>query len=134
VTEPVVAFDAGAIEQIVTNKEFRGLVDQLLRGGWSPVVPTPVLAEAITGRPGDAATNQALGRTGTVATDGAVARLAGALRYDASRDGRRGTPSGIDAIVAAHAVHAGKGVVFTTDVHDLRRLLARTPDIEVERP
>ena len=133
-TEPVVVFDAGAIEEIVVNKQFRVLVDRLLRAGCSPVVPTPVLAEALTGRPSDAATNQALARTGTVATDETVARLAGSLRYEASRDGGRSSPSGIDAIVAAHAVHAGRGVVFTTDVRDLQRLLAGSPDVAVERP
>src|SRR4051812_45913568 len=96
--EPVVVFDTGAVEEVVINKRFRDLVDTLLRAGCSPVVPTPVLAEAITGTRRDAATNQALARTGTVVTDETVARLAGSLRYEASRDGGRRSPSGIDAI------------------------------------
>jgi predicted nucleic acid-binding protein len=134
VTEPVVVLDAGVVEQLVTKRDFRTELEVLLRAGWQPVVPTPVLAEVITGGSRDAITNQALARTGTVVTDEATARLAGVLRYEATRDGGRGTPSGIDAIVAAHAAHAGTGVVFTTDLHDMRRLLVRSPDVAVERP
>ena len=43
-------------------------------------------------------------------------------------------PGGIDAIVAAHAAEAGAGVVFTTDPRDLRRLLADTRGVVVEKP
>lgn len=99
-----------------------------------PIVPTPVLAEAITGRPSDAPTNLAVRRMGTTPTDEALARLAGSLRHDATRDSARRTPSAIDAIVAAHAVDEGRGVVVTADPRDLRRLLAGQPQIRVERP
>ena len=68
-------------------------------------------------------------------TDEPLARHAGALRYAASRTaGRRAPPSGIDAIVAAHAADAGAGVVFTTDPNDLRRLLVGQTRVRVERP
>lgn len=133
-TEPVVVFDAGTIDQIVTNKEFRAVVDDLVRSGWAPVIPTPVLAEAITGRATDAPANQAIGRIGTTVTDEPLARHAGALRYAAARTAGRRPPSGIDAIVAAHAADAGSGVVFTTEPGDLRRLLAATPRVRVEPP
>ena len=133
-TEPVIVLDAGAVEQVVTNKQFRSVLDDLLRAGWTPVIPTVVLAEAITGRPADAPTNQAISRIGTVTTDETTARRAGSLRHTALRLPGRRTPSGIDAIVAAHATEADSGVVFTTDPVDLRRLLADQPRIRVDRP
>jgi predicted nucleic acid-binding protein len=133
-TEPVIVFDSGAIDQVVTSKEFRAVVDNLVRSGWAPIIPAPVLAEAITGRATDAPANQAIGRIGTAATDEPLARHAGALRYAATRTAGRRPPSGIDAVVAAHAAAAGAGVVFTTDPADLRRLLNALPRIRVERP
>ena len=133
-SEPVIVLDSGAIDQVVTNKEFRAVLDDLLRSGWTPVIPTPVLAEAITGRPTDAHANQAISRIGTTATDEPLARHAGALRFAAARTARRRPPSGMDAIVAAHAAAAGAGVVFTTDPADIRRLLTDSPRIRVERP
>lgn len=133
-TEPVVVFDSGVIDQIVANKDFRALVDNLVRSGWAPIIPTPVLAEAITGSATDAPANQAIGRIGTTVTDEPLARQAGALRYAATRAGGRRVPSAIDAIVAAHAADAGAGVVFTTDPSDLRRLLTSNPRVRVETP
>lgn len=133
-TTPVIVLDAGAIDQVVTNREFRATLEDLLRSGWTPIIPTPVLAEAITGRSTDAVANQAIGRIGTIPTDEPLARYAGALRHAAVRSSGRRAPSGIDAIVAAHAADAGQGVVFTTDPGDLRRLLTDHPRIRVERP
>jgi predicted nucleic acid-binding protein len=133
-SETVIVLDAGAIDQVVTNKEFRAVLDDLLRSGWTPIIPTAVLAEAITGRAMDAPANQAIGRIGTTMTDEPLARHAGALRYAAARTAGRRPPSGIDAIVAAHAADAGAGVVFTTDPGDLRRLLTSSPRVRVERP
>ena len=133
-TEPVIVFDSGAIDQVVTNKAFRAVLDELLRSGWTPIVPTPALAEAITGRAADAPANQAIGRIGTTVTDEPLARHAGALGHAAARTAGRRPASGIDAIVAAHAADAGSGVVFTTDPGDLRRLLTAHPRVRVERP
>ena len=133
-TGPVIVLDAGVIDQIVTNREFRATLEDLLRSGWTPIIPTPVLAEVITGRPTDAVANQAISRMGTIPTDEPLARYAGALRHAALRGSSRRAPSGIDAIVAAHAADAGQGVVFTTDPGDLRRLLTDHPRIRVERP
>ena len=79
--------------------------------------------------------NQLVRRLDTVDTDQATARRAGQLRYDATRsETARRVPSGIDAIVAAHAAGAGVGVVFTTDPSDLGRLLANFSQIRVEKP
>jgi predicted nucleic acid-binding protein len=134
VSDPVIVLDSGAIDQVITNREFRAVLDDLVRSGWTPIIPTPVLAEAITGRATDAPANQAIGRIGTTVTDEPLARHAGALRHAATKTAGRRPPSGLDAIVAAHAADVGAGVVFTTDPGDLRRLLVDSPRVRVERP
>jgi predicted nucleic acid-binding protein len=134
VSEPAVVFDSGVIDQAATNGEFRWVLRELLENGWSPVIPTVVLSEAITGRPDDAPANHVIRRLNTVDTTQATARRAGHLRFSVQRTGVRRIPSGIDAIVAAHAVDVGRAVVFTTDTSDLRRLLVEYPRIAVEKP
>lgn len=126
--------DSGVLDRATTDREFRWVLRELVEAEWDPVVPTVVLAEAITGRRSDAPTNQAVKRLGTQDTDAATARRAGTMRAAVRRAGGRRVPGGIDAIVAAHAANAGRGVVFTTDPIDLRRLLADHPAIRVEKP
>lgn len=133
-TVPVAVLDSGVLERIAARPSFRVTLRDLLAEGWDVVVPAVVLAEAIRGAPTDAPTNQAVNRLGTVTTDEAMARRAGNLRSLALRTSERRVPSGIDAIVAAHAVAVGRGVVFTTDPSDLRRLLVDHLGIRVERP
>lgn len=133
-SEPVVVLDSGVIGQVASDREFREVLRDLVDGGWYPVLPTVVLAETITGRPVDAPVNQVIRRLGTVDTTTPTARRAGHLRFAVERLPGRRVPSGIDAIVAAHAADAGAGVVFTTDPADLRRLLADVPRVVVERP
>lgn len=133
-TGPAVVLDAGVLDKATTNREFRWVLRDLVEAGWTPIVPTVVLAEAITGRPEDAPTNQAVKALGTVDTDPPTARIAGALRFVSLQAGGRRVPSGIDAIVAAHAALAGTGILFTTDPSDLRRLLANHPSVDVDEP
>lgn len=133
-TDPVVVLDSGVVDRAVTNSEFRWLLRDLVEQGWVPTVPTVALAEATTGRASDAPVNQAVRRIGTTDTAPSTARLAGWLRYTVQRSGPCRVPGGIDAIIAAHAVEVGKGVVFTTDPSDLRRLLADHPRIAIEKP
>lgn len=133
-TEPVVVLDSGVVDLATTDREFRWLVRDLVANGWTPLIPTVVLAEAITGQPSDAPTNQTIRRLDTVDTDQAMGRHAGILRFRCGRAADRRPPSGIDAIVAAHAADAGEGVVFTTDPKDLRRLLVDYPKLRVEKP
>jgi len=78
--DPVVVLDSGAVDRATSNAEFRGLLRDLVVSGWDPVIPSVVLAEAITGRPGDAPANQTINRLGTEVTDEATARRAGRLR------------------------------------------------------
>jgi hypothetical protein len=134
VSDPVVVLDSGVVDQVVTDQEFRWLLRDLVEGGWVPVIPTVVLAEATIGRPTDAPVNQAVKRIGPIDTTPPTARLAGRLRYDVQRSGAHRIPGGIDAIVAAHAVEVGAGVVFTTDPGDLRRLLAGISGVVVDKP
>ena len=133
-TDPVIVLDTGAVDQAATNNELRWLLRDLISDGWIPFIPTVVLAEAVTGRPEDAPVNQVVKRLATVDTTQATARRAGHLRFGVKRAGARRVPSGIDAIVAAHAADAGRGVVFTTDPSDLRHLLVDFPQIRVEKP
>jgi predicted nucleic acid-binding protein len=133
-SRPAIVLDSGVLDQAVTDRMFRQHLDELAERDYEAIVPTVTLVETITGRPQDAATNQAVNQLGTVDTDQPVARRAGALRYRATRSGVGRSPSAIDAIVAAHAAEVGVGVVFTTDPTDLERLLAAYPRIHVERP
>lgn len=126
--------DSGVIDRATTDREFRWVLRDLLEHGWEPVIPTVTLSEAVSGRPQDAPVNQIVNRIGTVDTDQATARRAGHLRFGVERSGARRTPSGIDAIVAAHAADASEAVVFTSDPSDLRRLLVDCPWVTVERP
>jgi len=126
--------DSGVIDQVYANPEFRWVLRDLIDSGWTPVIPTVVLAETITGRPHDAPVNQAVKRLGTVDTTEATARRAGQLRFAVQRTGVRRAPSGIDAIVAAHASESETSVVFTTDPADLRRLLVDFPRIIIDKP
>ena len=133
-SNPTVVLDSGVIDRATSNGEFRWVLRDLLEHGWEPVIPTVTLSEAITGRPQDAPMNQLINRIGTVDSDQATARRAGQLRFAVKRSGSRRTPTGIDAIVAAHAVGAHEAVVFTTDPSDLRHLLVDCPWVTVDKP
>lgn len=133
-SNPTIVFDSGVIDQATGNREFRWVLRDLLEHGWEPVIPTVTLSEAITGRPQDAPVNQLMNRIGTRDTDQATARRAGQLRFGVERTGARRKPTGIDAIVAAHAADAHEAVVFTTDPSDLRRLLVDCAWVRVSKP
>lgn len=97
-------------------------------------IPTPVLVECTTGDgPRDAEVNRVLGVLARaegvlVAPTEETARRAGRLRFLARSD------DGIDALVAAEAVGDGSpSVVLTSDPDDLRRLLARDPQVHVRK-
>lgn len=96
-------------------------------GVWPPVVPTAVLVECLSGRPGeDAMTNRFLK---TCLVDGqlptAVARRAAALRRAAGRG------SAVDAIVVAKAEPGG--VVLTGDTEDVGALAANATGVVMMR-
>jgi predicted nucleic acid-binding protein len=125
--------DSGAVSTFAQNRALRVMVQSLLSRGWDVVVPTVVLAETVTGRAADAMVNRTVNELGTEDTNRATARFAGALRHRSGRPKRR-APSGIDAIVAAHAVlREGRAIIFTSDPKDLQALTAAHPSVRVER-
>ena len=126
-----VVLDTGALDR-ADDGELHERIQGYATRGWTPTIPTVTLAQALGG-PNDAKIDRVLGRFGTVDTDPRTARLAGALRASTRRENGRPTPSGIDAIVAAHAVDADRAVVLTTDPKDLERLLVDLPHVVVER-
>lgn len=129
----LVVLVAGAVERVESNKILRGILRRLVEGGADVVIPTVVLAEAVTGRATDSVVNRVVARFGTVVTPETVARRAGALRH-ALPKGRRAKTSAVDAIVAAHAVlSAASTVVFTTDTDDLAALVSTHAHVRIER-
>lgn len=97
-------------------------------------IPTPILVECTTGDGvRDAEVNRILGvlarAEGVMASPNEeTARRAGHLRFLARSD------DGIDALVAAEAVGDGSPcVVLTSAPKDLRRLLARDPQVIIRK-
>lgn len=122
--------DAGPLGQMARDQILRSRLEVLVRQGFDVIVPNPILAEALTGTARDAPVHWTLRRLGTVPTPRATAELAGRLRHHAWSDHTR--PSGIDAIVAAHAVAEGEAaVIVTTDGDDMAALVAPYPRIQV---
>jgi predicted nucleic acid-binding protein len=128
---PVIVLDSGALDAAARDNEVKESLRQFREDGWTVVVPTVVLAEAITGRPSDAPVDLLLKQHHTVDSNVKIARRAGRLRHRAIAAGTRRKPSGVDALVAAHAVVAGRGVVVTSDPKDHRLLLADNTTVEV---
>jgi predicted nucleic acid-binding protein len=94
------------------------------RGEWPPLVPTVVLAEALSGDPRcDYHENRLLRTCELRAVDEALAREAAALRAQVRT---RRTPSAVDAVVVAVADQVGGGTVLSSDPSDLRALARHT--------
>ena len=129
----LVVLDSGAVERVESSKILRGILRRWVEGGADLVIPTVVLAEAVTGRATDAIVNRVVARFGTVVTPEAIARRAGALRHRLPK-ARRAKTSAVDAIVAAHAVlGAASTVLVTTDTDDLAALVSAHRHVRVER-
>lgn len=96
-------------------------------GLWPPIVPTPVLIEALHGDPARDATANRLLETCEVVEDipERLARRAASLRTLA----RRG--SAIDALVVACAEPGGS--VLTSDPDDLNALAGHAHHVHIER-
>jgi predicted nucleic acid-binding protein len=91
-------------------------------------VPVVVLAETTRGTDRDAAVNRVLKAVGAVPdTPETVGRRAGALL---GRTPGRGVA---DALVVAHAVEGGGGLILTSDPDDLGVLASGHPGVWVER-
>lgn len=134
----VVVLDTEALTGFARNHVLRAAVELLVRAGWDVEVPAVVLAEGVSGRArDDATTHRTLNRFGTVVTTAESARYAGTLRarvIGAGSTRKRRAPSGIDAIVAAHAaLTPDDTLVVTSDPGDLAALVAGHPRVRVRR-
>ena len=121
--------DSGAVSRLAERSRRSVALIATLRttGSWPPVVPAPVLIEALHGHSGrDAQTNRLLKACNVIEqVPEKLARRAALLRYLA----RRG--SAIDALVVAMAEPGG--TVLTSDLADLRALAAHASDVLIER-
>jgi hypothetical protein len=125
---PRCVLDSGGISALTgRSQRARAWLRWLAVHGGKVIVPAAVLSECTTGDPGrDAETNRVLTALQVRDTKEPIARLAGALRFEARTD------DGIDALVAAEAAAAGvPTVLLTSDAGDLRRLLADQRHVKV---
>lgn len=125
--------DSGAVTACAKAGIQRQQLLGLLAAGWTPIAPAAVLSEALTGHGGhDARANQllaTLGAEGIACCDETIGRKAAALRRPALQ---KASPSGVDAIVAAHAAAATpSAVIMTGDPNDLRALTSSHDHIRV---
>lgn len=121
--------DSGGVSRLAERSTAAAALLDALRteGLWPPMVPTPVLIEALYGDPArDASANRLL-KTCEVVEDipERLARRAASLRALA----RRG--SAIDALVVACAEPGGS--VLTSDPDDLSALATHAHDVRIER-
>lgn len=124
----MLVLDSGAISRLARRTRQNAATIAALRreGLWPPLVPSVVLVEATSGRPGpDANTNRLL-KTCDIVTDlpEVTARRAAELR----RRARKG--SAVDAVLVAVAEPGG--TVFTGDPDDLRALAGHSHQVTVE--
>lgn len=124
----MLVLDSGAISRLARRDRQNAAILTVLRreGLWPPVVPSVVVVESVTGRPGpDANTNRLL-KTCEIVTELAesTARRAALLRFRAKHG------SAVDAIVIATAEPAGR--VLTGDPRDLRALADYADSVAVE--
>ena len=125
----MLVLDSGAVSRLAERSRRSVALIATLRttGSWPPVVPAPVLIEALHGHSGrDAQTNRLLKACNVIEqVPQKLARRAALLRYLAGRG------SAIDALVVAMAEPGG--TVLTSDLSDLRALAAHASDVLVER-
>lgn len=130
-TRDAILIDSGALDQIVGDTRTRAIYDELRSRGFLPEIPTVVLAEGITGTRRDASINQVIRALGTRNTDERTAHRAGNLRHQVDVGPKRRRPSGIDAIVAAHAASFDSSIILTTDPRDLGKLADYLPNVTI---
>ena len=125
----MLVLDSGAISRLSEPSRVpRTYVMELQAAGlWPPLVPTPVMIEALHGDAArDAMANRLL-KTCDVVEEipEGLARRAARLRRQAGRG------SAIDSLVVAMAEPGGS--VLTSDLHDLNALAQYARDVIVER-
>ncbi|MGH8933437.1 MAG: PIN domain-containing protein [Egibacteraceae bacterium] len=125
----VTVLDSGALSAWAErDRRVLAVLEAVRRAGGYAVVPTVVVAESTTGRPGrDATVNLRLKGCVLDSCDEGRARRAAALRYACGVPDR---VSIVDAVVVASAEAVG-GRVLTGDPRDLRRLAAVATRLDV---
>lgn len=123
----MLALDSGAVTKLARrDRQSAAIIGALRREGlWPPIVPSVVIVESVTGRPGpDANTNRLL-KTCDIVTElpEPLARRAAALRFRSKRG------SAVDAVVIAIAEPGGS--VLTGDPGDLGPLAANAERVRV---
>jgi hypothetical protein len=125
----LLVLDSGGLSRLARpGQRSDALIGSLrVAGLWPPLVPSAVIVESLTGRPGrDVNTNRLLGLCAVVTSlPLPTARRAAALRH-ASRRG-----SAVDAIVVALAEPGG--TVLTGDLEDIEALAGHAVRVGVER-
>ncbi len=90
-------------------------------------IPVVVVAETIRGTRRDAPVNRVLKAVGDVPeTTPAVGRRAGRLLGEAR------SSATIDALVVAHAIEVGGGIILTSDPTDLSALASAHPEVQIQ--
>lgn len=122
----MIVLDSGAVSRLAEASRYSAaLIRELISEGlWPPVVPSAVLVECLTGRPGDARTNRLL-KTCEIAEQLSepLTRRAALLRARAAQG------SAVDAIVVAAA--EPRGTVLTTDRADIQALAGQSDGVLV---
>jgi len=124
----VLVLDSGAVTKLARRDRQTAAIISVLRreGLWPPVVPTVVVVESLTGRPGpDANTNRLL-KTCDIVTElpERTSRRAAHLRFRAKKG------SAVDSLMIALAEPGGQ--VLTGNLGDLRALAAHAEQVRVE--
>ncbi len=124
----MLVLDSGAVSMLAdqSKSQARALLAVLtIEDLWPPVVPSAVLVECLTGRPGrDAMTNKFLKSCDVEERlSRGIARRAAGLRREAGRG------SAVDAIVVASAEPDGR--VVTGDAADINALAAVSDGVTV---
>jgi predicted nucleic acid-binding protein len=121
--------DSGAVIALSrADARARAFLQRAVELGSRVDVPAVVVAETTRGTARDAAVNRVLAAVDAVPSlDQAGARRAGSLLGATRGD------NVIDALVVAHAVEAGGGLVLTSDLDGLSALAGAHPEVWVER-
>ncbi len=121
--------DSGAVLALASgDHRARAFLRRALELGAEVEVPVVVVAETVRDQAEDAPVNRILKAVGSVpAAQEQHGRIAGRLL------GQARSASTVDALVVAHAIGRGGGLVLTGDLEDLSRLAAPYSEVVIHR-
>ncbi|MCL2466746.1 MAG: twitching motility protein PilT [Micrococcales bacterium] len=130
-TAETLVLDSQALRAIVRkDRRIQVILAAARQNDRRTVVPAVVLAEVMTGGPGDAAYWHTVGRLVLTDTTPSIAARAGALRERATAVQKKKRDLTVDAIVTATAQEFAPSIVTTGNPADMT-LLAPRPDVRV---